>query len=181
MIKHIFLDMVGVLAEERTENLTQEELIVLNAKDKYKFDDDFYDYLKYVFDDKTEEEIENIVISETNKSLMPINLDIIAKIYDYDPEIKVHIITNHVSVAEKWFEEHFPYGISNVFTSGSVGIAKPSEYFIEYCLKQVGAEKEETLYIDDDLKNVESAMEVGVKADVYNVTMDLMEVIERYL
>lgn len=181
MIKHIFFDMVGVLAEERTESLTNEERIIFDAKDRYKFDDDFYDYLKYVFDDKTEEEINDLVMSETRKSLMPINLDIINKIYDYDPEIKVHIITNHISVAKQWFEENFPYGISDVFTSGEIGLAKPSEYFFEYCLKQTGANKEESLYIDDYIKNTEVATEVGMKSDIYNVTMDLMEVIERYL
>ena len=157
MIKHIFFDMVGVLAEERTESLTEEERIVFEAKDKYKFDEDFYEHLKYVFEDKSEEEINEIVLSETRKSLMPINLDIIAKIYEYDPKIKIHVITNHISVAKQWFHENFPYGISNVFTSGEIGVAKPSQYFFEYCLKKAGANKEESLYIDDYIKNTEVA------------------------
>lgn len=180
MIKCILFDMVGVLAKVREDSLTIEEQIVLEAKDKYQYDEDYYEYMQNELPNLSLEEIEELTYETTLKTLEPINQHIVNEIENLNEDIEIGIITNHISVAKLWFEEMFP-NIYNIYTSGDLGLSKPSEYIFKYVAKDLGINEEDILFIDDDIKNVESAQEAGMKADIYNETMDLVELIKKYI
>ncbi|MEG2711734.1 MAG: HAD-IA family hydrolase, partial [Clostridia bacterium] len=161
MIKCIMFDMIGVLAITREDGLNVEEEKIISAKEKYIFDEEYYEYMENEFPELNEEQIRELVMDTTFKSLRPMNLDIIGKINELDENIEFGVITNHISVAKQWLEENFPYGLDNIYTSGDIGLAKPSEYFYEYVAKDLCMKPEEILFIDDNIRNVEAAIEAG--------------------
>ncbi len=180
MIKCILFDMIGVLGKMKEDTLTIDEQMVLEGKDRYQFDEDYYEYMQNELPNLSKEEIEELTYETTLKTIEPINNYIVEQIQELDEDMEFGVITNHISIAKTWFEENFPK-IYNVYTSGDLGLKKPSEYIYKYVAKDLGIEEEEILFIDDDIKNVESAQEAGLKADIYNETMDLMQIIKGYM
>lgn len=180
MIKCILFDMVGVLGKINEDSLTIDEQMVLEGKDKYQFDEEYYEYMENQLTNLSKEEIEDLTYETTLKTIVPMNQNIVNEVMELREDMEFGVITNHISVAKQWFEENFP-DIYNVYTSGDLGLKKPSEYIFKYVAKDLGIEEEEILFIDDDIKNVESAQEAGMKSDIYNETMDIMSVIKRFI
>lgn len=66
---------------------------------------------------------------------------------------------------------------TNIFVSSDIGYAKPDPRAYQYVLKQTGFEPENTLMIDDSARNIDVAMELGMKGIVFEPDFDVVGVI----
>src|SRR6185312_80284 len=65
-------------------------------------------------------------------------------------------------------EEHGLNGLFDVTAiSAEVGFIKPQPEIFQHILKEMGVEARETIFIDDNPRNVEAAAAVGIKSIVY--------------
>ena len=51
-----------------------------------------------------------------------------------------------------------------MFISSEIRLAKPSEGYFKYCIKEIGAPTEDLIFTDDNPANVEAAKAVGIDA-----------------
>ena len=72
---------------------------------------------------------------------------------------------------DKTLKEIFSYFEGLVF-SGAEGIVKPSREIFELILSRYGLDKSCTLFIDDNIKNINSAKELGIKTILFKSNTD---------
>jgi putative hydrolase of the HAD superfamily len=89
--------------------------------------------------------------------------------------IRVGILSNTASVTHSIVEElidmsYFDYQ----FLSYRIGREKPDERMFEYVTDQIPYSKEEIMFIDDKLSNVNAAKEFGIKAIHFTGTSQLI-------
>jgi putative hydrolase of the HAD superfamily len=65
--------------------------------------------------------------------------------------------------------------------SAEEGMKKPAPAFFNLCLQRLGARAEETLFVDDSLRNVEAAKSVGMLGVLYADKRQAIAEIERLL
>ncbi len=79
------------------------------------------------------------------------------------------ILSNLPYVFAEYFREHFPWleQVDAVTFSCDVGVVKPEPEIYRVCLKSLGLEPEQALFIDDIQENVEGARRVGMHAALF--------------
>lgn len=161
MVKMIAFDLVGVLVKEKDITLTSEEeklerMFGPNVNDA--------DYL-----------LEARKIIKKDSVLMKVTEDLINKLYELKEEdlfkkikskykdIKIIIATNHVSFVRNFISETFGVDyLDDVIISAEIHKIKPNKDFYMYILNKYHMKPQELLFVDDNLKNVESAKELGI-------------------
>jgi HAD superfamily hydrolase (TIGR01509 family) len=68
-----------------------------------------------------------------------------------------------------------------VISSGQLGTAKPYPEIYQTALRKFGVEPNEAVFVDDNLRNVRGAEEVGMKAILYKNFADFREKAENML
>lgn len=67
----------------------------------------------------------------------------------------------------EWINELFNYFDGLVF-SGEIGLTKPNKDIFEYLLRKYNLNREESLFIDDTLINIEGAKNVGINGYLFD-------------
>ena len=88
-----------------------------------------------------------------------------------------HYLQKHFS-KEEWYNELF----KKCFYSHEIGLRKPDRSCFEYVLNDEGLIASETLFIDDTLENIESAITLGINAIHFDrKSQDLESTLQNYL
>lgn len=69
----------------------------------------------------------------------------------------------------------------DIVISSEIGMIKPHKGIYEYTLKKINSKSEESLFIDDNKTNVESAVALGMKGFVYTDNLSFKEYISGIL
>ena len=109
-------------------------------------------------------------------------VDILKKLTD-NPSIKVVALTN-------WSHETFPRAIAKfeflqwfegIIVSGQEKTRKPFPEIYQLILSRFNLKAEESLFIDDNLRNIEAARELGIQSIHFENPDQLEEVIKNYI
>jgi putative hydrolase of the HAD superfamily len=96
----------------------------------------------------------------------------------YLPEAKIVLTTNATSRLNQDLKNQ---GIDNkfdeIFNSSELGVAKPSHSFFNKVVSRLGVRIEDVIYIDDSIRNVESAGQLGIRSHQYKNYAQLEEFI----
>ena len=168
-IKAIAFDLGGVLIKENDYSLTEKAQILEKSFGKINNNDEYLDWAT-----KT--------TNFSKKEINQITEEIIQNIYDlrdpdifnHLPKVKLAIASNHLSAIHKWIDKseirkYFDY----ILISADIGIGKPNKEFFEKLVSGLGEKKEDILFIDDDINNVEGAKKFGLSVLHYNRSKNL--------
>ncbi|MDG2491410.1 MAG: HAD family phosphatase [Flavobacteriaceae bacterium] len=109
-------------------------------------------------------------------------VDILKKLTD-NPSIKVVALTN-------WSHETFPRAIAKfeflqwfegIIVSGQEKTRKPFPEIYQLTLSRFNIKAEESLFIDDNLRNIEAARELGIQSIHFENPDQLEEIIKNYI
>ena len=81
-------------------------------------------------------------------------------------------------ISEKW---HFEDAFDTIIISAEVCITKPDTRIFQLALTQLGVEANQAIFVDDMKRNVEGAMDVGIKAIQFQTSRQIRLDIERLL
>lgn len=99
------------------------------------------------------------------------------------PHYKIGILSNISS--QKWVREYFAPDelelFDDIVLSVQVGIIKPSAKIFEIAAQRLGVGLDDCVFVDDRLKNVEAAQELGMKAIFYQNFPDFRKELSKYL
>ena len=144
------------------------------------FDDSIADEIKHRLVDPgdrgaiSEEEMFENISRETGVSpmdirrewmeLVTINEEMVNFIKKVKKSYPVYLLSNALSgFLREILERYDLYGLfDEVYISAEVRMAKPDPEFFEECLKRSGVKAEETVMIDDNVKNLAGARSVGI-------------------
>jgi len=83
---------------------------------------------------------------------------------------------------ESHYKKHMKNGdydvFEKVYPSHLLNVAKPDQNFYNIILDHESVKPEETIFIDDNTKNVESASNMGIKAILFKSCQDLKETLD---
>lgn len=178
LIKLIAFDLVGVLAYENDYELNELEDKIERLFGPNPNDEDFINKaLSYI---NSREEISEMTSKIINNIYSVRDVNIISKIKEIRPDIRIAIVTNHVSTIHSWIEKMPLYGLlDGVFVSADLGCCKPDASFYQKVSEGMEVEKKDILFIDDSPKNIEGAKEYGMTTLLYNKTDDLFECVKK--
>lgn len=195
MIKHVILDMGGVLLSFEPQIpldafcKTEEEKCVIR---KALFDSPFWHEADAgnIKDADLFELAKRNVAPEHHAALKQCcdNWDIcmepIAGAREFCQYLKaggfgIYVLSNASDRFYEYFGRFLPLDFfDGVIVSSDIKLMKPSHEIFQYAADQYGIEKERCLFVDDSLKNVESARAFGMQA--HQFTGDF-EAIKKYL
>jgi len=126
---------------------------------------------------------------------IPLDKEIWVKFFSPEPveaniELLKELATEYTVVAgTNTIESHFLFHLNRgdyrffhrVYASHIIGIAKPDTQFFEYILRKERVEPEQVFFVDDTLKNVQSATLCGIKALHYTNPAELKNATDRFL
>jgi FMN phosphatase YigB (HAD superfamily) len=178
LIKLIAFDLVGVLAYENDYELNELEDKIERLFGPNPNDEDFINKaLSYV---NSREEISSMTSEIINNIYSVRDANIISKIKEIRPDIKIVIATNHVSAIHDWIEKMPFYGLlDGAFISADIGCCKPDASFYQKVSEGMKVDKKDILFIDDSPKNIEGAKEYGMSTLLYNRADDLFECVKK--
>ncbi len=87
-----------------------------------------------------------------------------------------------------WSAETFPIALrrydflnwfEGILVSGEEGLKKPDPAIYELILKRYGVNRKESIFIDDNLRNVLAARDLGIESIHYTSTDDLIDQLEQ--
>jgi epoxide hydrolase-like predicted phosphatase len=183
MIKAILFDMVGVLVfkdvgytpktpdEINTQNIEN----LFNHLDDKKLISDIKEKLKLSY-----EEIERAV------RLIPEKYGKFEELWNLLPELKnkykLAVVNNGNAVAKKYWKEKFDFAIFDIFiNSAEEGIKKPDPKIFLLACEKLNVKPEECLFMDDSLKNVKAAKNLGMKAIWWNKEINKKDTLNVFL
>ena len=101
------------------------------------------------------------------------------KIKEKFPDVKIIIATNHVSFIRNYIGETFGVTyLDDVIISAEIHRIKPNKDFYEYILNKYNIKPDELLFLDDNIKNVDSASKLGINTIKVDKTIDILNEIE---
>ena len=158
MIKVISLDFVGVLVRELDVlNETEDKLERLfgpNTSDA--------EYIKQAKERVNLSDSEIIELSKgiVNKLYEIKDTELISKLRNKYPDVKIAIATNHVSYINDFIKNN--YDVDNVIISANINKVKPNHDFYLEVASIVKENPDNILFVDDNQDNVNGAKEVGM-------------------
>ena len=180
MIKIIAFDLVGVLVKENNINLTEKE-----EKIEKLFGSNIND-AEYLFKARQ--------IIEKDSIIMRMTEDVISKIYTVKEEnlfkkikekysnIKIIIVTNHVSFIRNYIGEAFGVDyLDDLIISAEIHKIKPNADFYEHLLNKYNIKPEELLFLDDNQDIVDVASSLGINAIKVEETDNLYKLVSNYM
>jgi len=177
MIKNIIFDFGGVLINDRSDDaslteiiqklpkelqlknreiLTQSELGQIPYEDVWKFDEEI------LFPNKTRKEIEYFFLNNEVYETFHLAEKLL-------PNYKVIIFSNNHKGAPEMTAKNLNINISQFpfVNSAYVGMRKPDIGFYKYLINLHNLVPEESIFIDNTLKNLEPAKQLGIKTFHY--------------
>ena len=175
MIKVIAFDLVGVLVKEKDIVLSNDEDKIERLFGPNRSDEEFYLEARKILPNKDISLLANNIISKLYEIK---EKDLINKLKDNYPSIKLVVATNHISLIRKYIESNF--SVSDIIISGEINKIKPNEDFYNYLINKLGIKNNELLFIDDNDNNIISAKQLGINTiKVDKDTNIYREIIER--
>ena len=175
MIKVIAFDLVGVLVKEKDIVLSNDEDKIERLFGPNRSDEEFYLEARKILPNKDISLLANNIISKLYEIR---EKDLINKLKDNYPSIKLVVATNHISLIRKYIESNF--SVSDIIISGEINKIKPNEDFYNYLINKLGIKNNELLFIDDNDNNIISAKKLGINTiKVDKDTNIYREIIER--
>lgn len=176
MIKVIAFDLVGVLVREKDIELTEvEDKLERMFGDNINDEDYILEASKLIDEDSIIETVHNII----DKLYQIRDKDLFKKIKNKYPNIKIIIATNHVSYVRKYINDNFD--VDDVLISAEIHKIKPNTDFYQHILNKYDIEPNELLFLDDNIKNIDGANNLGIKTIKVNKDTDLFNEIESIL
>jgi len=106
-------------------------------------------------------------------------------------DYSLFLLSNTNDLHLEWFNRDLKknHGITDfdtkffdqAFYSHEMHMRKPEIKVFEHVLDQTGIKAEETLFIDDNLENVEKARQVGLNASLHNPKKEIIDCFQEYL
>jgi len=175
MIKVIAFDLVGVLVKEKDIVLSNDEDKMERLFGPNRSDEEFYLDARKILPNKDISLLANNIISKLYEIK---EKDLINKLKDNYPSIKLVIATNHISLIRKYIESNF--SVSDIIISGEINKIKPNEDFYNYLINKYCIKNNELLFIDDNDNNIIFAKKLGINTiKVDKDTNIYSEIIER--
>lgn len=164
MIKVIALDLVGVLVRENNYKLDEVQCKIERLFGPNTSDNEYIQYIKENILDVSSEEI----IKITKKIIysiydMKISLESLKKFKKDHPDIKLIVVTNHISYVKEYIQNTFTNIFDNIYVSADMNEIKPNKQFYNKLLLDLNISPNEMLFLDDSLKNIQGAFECGIK------------------
>lgn len=180
MIKVIAFDLVGVLVNEKDIELTLEEDKLERMFGSNRNDSD------YLMDARKIIQKDSVLIRTTEELIEKIyrvrDRDILKKIKEKDPNLKIIIATNHVSYVRNFIGESFGVDyLDDVLISAEIHKVKPNSDFYEHIINKYHIEPNEILFLDDNAENIDGANRLGINTIKVNRDTDLFEEICKWL
>jgi putative hydrolase of the HAD superfamily len=116
----------------------------------------------------------------TQNRLMEGALEILDYLY---PKYKMYIVSNGFIEIQKakLVNSNIEGYFKQIFTSESIGYAKPDRRIFEYCIKSVNAKKIESLFIGDDpINDIEGPRNFGIDHVFYNPSGKKIQIVPSY-
>lgn len=164
MIKIIAFDLVGVLVHEKDIKLTKEEQELEHLFGPNINDNDYLIKAKQI----SKEPIKT-TYTLINKLYKTYNKNIIKKLKRQG--YKLIVATNHISYIKKYIKKHYKM-LDDIIISAKI---KPNEDFYIHILNKYKIKPEELLFIDDNIKNIESANNLKIKTIKVNKNTNLLK------
>lgn len=178
MIKVIAFDLVGVLVSEKDIKLTEleeklERMFGPNLNDE--------DYLLNASKIDKESDIITITNDLINKLYTLKNENILKKLKQEKPNIKLIVATNHLSYVKKYIEKNFNDYLDDIIISASIHKIKPNKDFYQYILDKFQIKPNELLFLDDNKDNILKASELGINTIIVSENTDLILEINNFI
>lgn len=177
MIKVIALDLVGVLVREVIELEGIEDKIE-RFFGPNKSDEEFINQVKEITN-LNETEIVEIAKNIINKLYGLKDKDIVNKLKENYPNIKLVIATNHVSYIKEYIKNNID--IEDIIISADINKIKPNHDFYYEVANILKEEPSNILFVDDNQNNIDGAKEIGMKTIKIDRYDDVFDKIDRYL
>lgn len=162
MIKLIAFDLIGVLAFEKDIELSEIEDKIERKFGQNRSDEEFINEIKDILTIE-ESEIINLSKNIISKLYYLKDKDLLKKIKEKYPNIKICIATNHVSFIKEFIDSNFDLNyLDDVIISANIGKIKPNIDFYEEIKKRFNISGLETLFVDDNQENIDGAIESGL-------------------
>jgi putative hydrolase of the HAD superfamily len=129
------------------------------------------------------------VIDAWNELLFPIPIDRIQRIQELGKKYNLYLLSNtnpiHIkevnvilknSTGVSYLEELFLH----TYYSYDIGLIKPSESIYEHVLTVSELNPNETLFLDDNYDNIQSALKVGIQAVQVTEDVDMITILKNY-
>lgn len=173
MIKVIAYDLVGVLVTEKDIELSEVE-----SKLERMFGDNLNDS-DYLIEAKKIIEKDSVILKTTKDLIDKLykvkSNDLFKKVKEKCPNINQIIATNHVSFVRNFIGEYLGIDyLDDVIISAEIHKIKPNKDFYNLILNKYNLKAEELLFIDDNIKNIESANELGIQTILVNKNTNLI-------
>ena len=170
-IRAILFDLVGVLVFKK-EGCIANSLDGINAQN-------IESLFNHTDDAKLLKDIKkklNLNEEEIQKALpyIPVKFEKFGKLWEILPglkkQYKLAVINNGNSIALKYWEEKFDFGIFDLFiNSAKVGIRKPNPQIYLLACQKLSVKPKECLFMDDSSENIESAKKLGMNTVWWNI------------
>lgn len=170
MLKVILFDMVGVLVFKK-DVYTPKTSDEINAQNIEKL-------FNHLDDKKLIEDIKEklgLGSEETDRAahLIPKKFEKFEDLWKLLPELKkkykLAVINNGNVIALKYWKEKFDFSIFDLFiNSAEEGIKKPDPKIFLLACERLKVKPEECLFMDDSLKNIESAKKLEMETIWWN-------------
>jgi putative hydrolase of the HAD superfamily len=167
--------MLANLPEEEVRALWQEHNLVNQYETGLVDDDGFRNHIRELFrQDKNAPEgwADEVIDTAWNTILLDLPLDRIERVKELGKKYRLFLLSNtspiHIrqvnnvltSMGEPTLEDIF----ERVFYSYEVRLAKPSPEIYQHVLTQAGLVAGETMFLDDNAANIQSAATLGIRA-----------------
>lgn len=182
MIKTILLDYAGVLTPSKDNTLFSQKYSLYYGLSAKQLMDIFYENWAKTATGKIKAKIfwEKIaqklavdanLLKKQVLSTYPLDQQLITFLEKKTARFNLVMASNQI---EDWIdavlnqEEKLKNLFQQTANSYQLGFRKPDSRFFEGALKLTGSKREETLFIDDNLQNVEAASQLGIKSIKYD-------------
>jgi putative hydrolase of the HAD superfamily len=185
MVKNIIFDIGGILFDDDNEvinNIFNEDCTLLCRKAYSGLrectlgDMEVSDYVASFNDDVDYEKIKYLFADEN----LHISYPLINENYEYIKSLKergynLYLLSNITKNTFNYVSSVID--INGIFSGGIYSyqehLVKPDKAIFELIISRYGLNKEETIFFDDRMKNVQSAMECGIRSFVFNSIEDV--------
>ncbi|MFD7157436.1 HAD family hydrolase [Kribbella sp. NPDC059898] len=94
--------------------------------------------------------------------------------------IECHLATNQQAYRRRIMQDERGYGawFDRTFYSCDLGLAKPDPAYFREILRVIDLPASEVLFIDDNAANIEGALSVGLRAELYDLSAGVPALVE---
>lgn len=189
MFKAVLFDFGGVIYQHPKEVIPEvlariyNRPVEITIKEYGKYKDDYFTgrlstdkfitTLSSVFkSNKSIKQVKNLWLKYYGKLAKP-NIAVINIIKRLHKNYKVYLFSNTTEMSNIHNSKTGLYdNFDGLFFSYRIGMKKPDQEIYEKVLSAIGFQAQECIFIDDDIKNIEVAMQMGFKTILFNVLIE---------